>query len=290
MSMSRRPVRLIEAFRTLEGDGFEVRRAVPTADAEAVGPFIFLDHFGPIDLGPGEALGASVHPHAGIETLSLLLEGRMRHMDSIGNTSDMSPGDVQWMRAGRGIVHDENPDEEFKAHGGRLHGVQLWLNMPKAAKLDPPAYRHVARDSFPVVTGSNARARLVMGDASGARGPIETGGAPVLLHASLDPGGAVEFDLPEAAELGLYVMTGSVSAGDVTVEAGRIALLSDGDVLRLESAKGAEALVLGGDPLDAPIVRHGPFVANSVDDMRRTIERYRGGEMGTIATGNQGRA
>ena len=285
MTQSRRPVRLVEAFRTLEGDGFEVRRAVPTAQAEAVGPFIFLDHFGPIDLGPGEALGASAHPHAGIETLSLLLEGRMRHMDSIGNTSVMVPGDVQWMRAGRGIVHDENPDAEFKAKGGRLHGVQLWLNMPKAAKLDPPAYRHVARDSFPVVAGTDAGARLVMGEASGSRGTIETGGAPLLLHVSLGQGGRIAFDLPAAAELGLYVMTGSVSADDVTVEAGRIALLSEGTRLELESGEGAEALVLGGDPLDAAIVRHGPFVANSVDDMRRTIERYRAGEMGTVAAG-----
>src|SRR5215475_15178043 len=119
-----------DAFHTLEGDGFEVRRAIPSRAVEAVGPFIFLDHFGPIEVHPGEAKGASAHPHAGSETLTLLLEGRSVHEDSLGNVSAMGPGEVQWMRAGRGVIHDESPDEALLRSGGRLHGVQLWINMP----------------------------------------------------------------------------------------------------------------------------------------------------------------
>ena len=131
------------AFRTLEGDGFEVRRAIPSRAYEAVGPFIFFDHFGPIEVRPGEAKGASAHPHAGIETLTLLLEGRSVHKDSLGNMSVMQPGEVQWMRAGRGIIHDEGPDAVMRRDGGRNHGVQLWINMPKGHKHDDPMYRHV---------------------------------------------------------------------------------------------------------------------------------------------------
>src|SRR5665213_2546399 len=116
------------AFSTLEGEGFPVRRALPAQGLEAVGPFIFLDQFGPLDLAPGETKGAPAHPHAGIETLTLLLEGRFAHKDSLGNASAMAPGEVQWMRAGRGIVHDEGPDADIRRRGGRVHGVQLWLN------------------------------------------------------------------------------------------------------------------------------------------------------------------
>ena len=137
------------AFHTLEGDGFEVRRAIPSDDFEAIGPFIFLDHFGPIDVKPGEAKGASAHPHAGIETLTLLLDGISWHKDSLGNVSSMRPGEVQWLRAGRGVIHDESPDDEMRRKGGRFHGVQLWINMPKANKHDEPSYRHVRA---PVVT------------------------------------------------------------------------------------------------------------------------------------------
>src|SRR5207248_10902697 len=139
------------AFHTLEGDGFEVRRAIPSSAFQAIGPFIFLDHFGPIEVRPGEAKGASAHPHAGIETLTLLLEGLSVHKDSLGNVSAMGPGEVQWMRAGRGVIHDEAPDEVLLRTGGRVHGVQLWINMPKGGKHAEPAYRHVKADEIPLL-------------------------------------------------------------------------------------------------------------------------------------------
>ncbi len=163
-SNKRQLISIHEAFRTLEGDGFEVRRAIPSNAYEAIGPFIFLDQFGPIDVRPGEAKGASAHPHAGIETLTLLLEGSQTHKDSLGNVSSMRPGEVQWMRAGRGVVHDESPDEQLRREGGHVHGVQLWINMPKGGKHAEPAYRHVKASEIPTVTADEGR---VVGAARG---------------------------------------------------------------------------------------------------------------------------
>jgi len=271
------------AFRTLEGDGFEVRRALPSAQAEAIGPMIFLDHFGPITVGPGQALGASAHPHTGIETLSLLLEGRFEHKDSLGNHSAMGPGDVQWMRAGRGIVHDEGPDADFKATGGTIHGIQLWLNMPSGTKLDAPAYRHIAQADIPVLEGIGGRARLVAGQVGGQVGPLLTHGNPLVIHASLQDSGSLAFDVPDARELAAYVMTGAVAFdGGEPVAAGHLVVLSPRGAVQMAASAPAEVLLIGGDPLDAPIVRHGPFVTNSTEDMQHAIRRYQAGEMGRI--------
>ena len=176
LARERKIATLHAAFHTIEGDGFEVRRAIPSSTFEAIGPFIFLDHFGPIEVRPGEAKGASAHPHAGIETLSLLLEGRTVHKDSLGNVSRMGPGEVQWMRAGRGVIHDESPDEILRRAGGHLHGVQLWINMPKGAKHTEPAYRHVTAQEIPLLPHETGTVRLVAGRVGDVTGPVRTHG------------------------------------------------------------------------------------------------------------------
>ena len=216
------------ARRTLEGDGFEVRRAIPSDAFEAIGPFIFLDHFGPIVVKPGEAKGASAHPHAGIETLTLLLEGSSQHKDSLGNTSIMRPGEVQWLRAGRGVIHDEAPDENLRRNGGRVHGVQLWINMPKGHKHDAPSYRHVEANEIPFLEhgGRSASLRLIAGRVGDLTGPIATNGAPFVAHATLAAGGDFTLDPEDVDELALYVMTGSVRVGENRIDAGRLGRMS----------------------------------------------------------------
>lgn len=275
------------AFRTLEGDGFEVRRAIPGAGFEAVGPFIFLDHFGPIAVKPGEAKGASAHPHAGIETLTLLLEGRQTHKDSLGNVSSMRAGEAQWMRAGRGIVHDESPDEVMRRDGGPLHGVQLWLNLPRGHKHDDPVYRHVKAEEVPVLTSADghAKARLFAGQIDDLQGPIESFGAPFVTQVSFSGAGQITLAMGSAQELGLYVMTGGVrlEADGPILEPGRIARLGEGDAVTLFAEAGTEALLVGGAPLDAPIMRHGPFVMNRIDELERAVRDYHAGRMGRIA-------
>jgi redox-sensitive bicupin YhaK (pirin superfamily) len=277
-----------EAFRTLEGDGFEVRRAIPSNAYEAIGPFIFLDQSGPIDVRPGEAKGASAHPHAGIETLTLLLEGSQRHKDSLGNTSAMRPGEVQWMRAGRGVIHDEGPDEAMRRNGGHVHGVQLWINMPKGEKHAEPSYRHVQASEIPTLQSGDGsvRTRLVAGALGDLAGPIATSGNPFVVHASLKAGAETELETGSAAELAVYVMVGAVSIGGGSdrVAAGQLARLSAGEVVALVAAEDSEVLLIGGDPLDAPILRHGPFVMNSIAELERAVRDYHAGRMGHIDT------
>ena len=269
------------AFRTLEGDGFEVRRAIPSKSYEAIGPFIFLDHFGPIEFLPGEAKGASAHPHAGIETLTLLLEGRSIHKDSLGNMSVMQPGEVQWMRAGRGIIHDEGPNAEIQRTGGRNHGIQLWLNMPKGRKHDDPAYRHFTAGEIPVVLGDKASARIVAGHVNEVTGPLESFGSPVVIHASLKAGGRITLET-NARELALYTMTGAAVIAGQVVSPGELVRFGDGDSVTLTTDQDSEILLVGGDPLDAPIVRHGPFVMNTIDELERAVRDYYAGRMGHI--------
>jgi quercetin 2,3-dioxygenase len=280
---TRRPLSTHLAFHTFEGDGFEVRRAIPSNAYEAIGHFIFLDHFGPIDVRPGEAKGAPTHPHAGIETLTLLLEGRSVHKDSLGNESVMQPGEVQWMRAGRGVIHDEGPDAEMLRDGGRTHGIQLWLNMPKGHKQDAPAYRHFQSAEIPRVEGTNGFLRLVSGRSGALQGPLDTFGNPFVAHVSLTAGGDITFDAPSPRELAAFVLTGSARIGGQVVAAGYLARLGEGESVELSSEDNSEILVIGGDPLDAPILRHGPFVMNSVREMEDTIRDYRAGKMGQIS-------
>lgn len=270
------------AHRTLEGDGIEVRRALPSRTHEAIGPFIFLDHFGPISVAPGEAKGASAHPHAGIETLSLLLEGSIRHKDSIGNESVMGPGEVQWMRAGRGVIHDESPEAAFLRDGGQVHGVQLWVNMPRGEKHADPAYRHVTRDEIPLLAHPTGTIRLVAGRVGEHAGPVETTGHPFVVHASMPEGASLDLDTGDADELAIYVLTGAVTLGSATIEAGFIAPLSPGDRLRLEAEPGTDLILVGGDSLDAPIVRHGPFVMNTITELEQAVRDYQAGRMGRI--------
>lgn len=270
------------ALHTLEGDGFEVRRAIPSRAFEAIGPFIFLDHFGPIEVRPGEAKGASAHPHAGIETLTLLLEGRSVHKDSLGNVSAMGPGEVQWMRAGRGVIHDESPDEVVRRAGGHLHGVQLWINMPRGAKHAEPGYRHVKADEIPLLSQENGRLRLVAGRVGDITGPVRTSGDPFVVHASLGAGGALHMDASNPRELALYLMTGRVAIAGEAVEPGQLARLTSGDTVEVAADEDGELLLVGGDPLDAPIVRHGPFVMNTIAELEQAVRDYHAGRMGQI--------
>ncbi len=270
------------AFRTLEGDGFEVRRAIPSKGYDAVGPFIFLDHFGPLEVLPGEAKGASAHPHAGIETLTLLLEGRSIHKDSLGNASVMRPGEVQWMRAGRGIIHDEGPDAVMLKKGGHNHGIQLWLNLPKGHKHDAPAYRHFTATDIPVVSGDKASARIVAGRSHDVTGPLDSFGQPYVAHVTLQTGGTITLDTAAADDLALYVMTGNATVAGHRIEPGELVRFTSGDTVTLNSDQDSEGLLVGGDPLDAPIVRHGPFVMNTIDELEGAVRDYYAGRMGQI--------
>ncbi len=281
-----RPVaEVLRAPRMLEGEGFEVSRPIPGPGYESVGPFIMLDQFGPVEYGPGEAKGAPEHPHFGFETLTYLLEGRGLHRDSIGNVSTTGPGEAQWMRAGRGIVHDEGADEELKRKGGRSHGVQLWINLPRANKEAEPAYRAISRDMIPEMQVGDAHVRLLAGSLLGKEGPVTTFAKPWLAHVNLPAGGKTLLDVPGGIDLGAYVLLGAGKFGAEAREASAGELVRFGSgvgAVAIEASEALDVLVLGGPGLDAPILRYGPFVASSREQLLKAVRDYQTGKMGLI--------
>ncbi len=187
---SRSVRRVVPSIETLEGAGFLVHRPFPTRTLDHFDPFLLLDEMGPADLGPGEAKGAPDHPHRGFETVTYMLEGHMEHRDSHGNHGKLNPGDVQWMTAGAGVVHSEMPEEEFAARGGRMHGFQLWVNLPARDKMMRPRYQEVAASRIPVARTEDASVtvKVLAGEALGARAVIDTRTPIIYLDCALSPG------------------------------------------------------------------------------------------------------
>ncbi len=274
------------ATHTLEGEGFEVARAIPGPSFQSVGPFIMLDHFGPTDYAPGQAKGAPDHPHFGIETLTYLFEGYGLHRDSLGNVSITGPGEAQWMRAGRGIVHDEGADPAGRRDGGRSHGVQLWINLPRGQREVEPEYRAIRAATIPEFTDGGATIRLLAGRLGDHVGPVTSLAPPWLAHVSLPAGVAVNLPTPAGIDLGAFVVSG---AGHFGAE-GRPAKVDDlvrfaraGAGVAIVAAEGPlDVLVLGGPPVDWPILRYGPFVADSKDELLRAVRDFQTGAMGMI--------
>src|SRR5262245_33200773 len=210
MEKARSVRRVVPSVETLEGAGFLVHRPFPTPALDHFDPFRLLDEMGPMDLGPGEARGAPDHPHRGFETVTYLLSGRMEHGDSRGNRGQLTPGDVQWMTAGSGVVHSEMPEADFAAKGGRMHGFQLWVNLPKKDKMMAPRYQEIPPSKIPVGRSSDGRvtARVIAGEALGERAVIDTRTPIVYLDLTLAPGAAHTQPLPEDFNAFAYVVEG----------------------------------------------------------------------------------
>jgi quercetin 2,3-dioxygenase len=291
MTQQRSVTKVVPATRTVEGGGFVVRRTFPTARLDMVDPFLLLDHMGPQDYGPGEAVGAPDHPHRGFETVTYMLEGAFEHQDSSGGGGYLGPGDVQWMTAGAGIVHSELPAERIRREGGRVHGLQLWVNLPRADKMSPPRYQEIKADEIPVTEPvPGARVKVVAGDVFGVRGPVETHSPIVYLHVTLQPGASVEVPIPPGHQAFSYVIRGRgrFSAEQTAASESQLVLFAgdEGDV-RIEASDDADvaldALVISGVPLREPVARYGPFVMNSRDELVQAFDDYQSGAMGRIA-------
>jgi len=263
---------------------FTVRRALPFRERHSVGPWVFLDHFGPFRVkASGDGVGA--HPHAGIETVTYLLSGRQEHRDSAGHTGIVGAGGAQWMTAGRGIVHAEHPrpqaEEQFT-----LHGLQLWTSLPRALKLSEPRYQNIDAASIAEVQGKGVRTRVIAGELDGVKGPAATLMPTFLWHVRIEAGSAFEAPIGEGFEAGVYVIDGTAVIGDGTRAAsGELAVLAGGEgrlSIRNAGDKPLDAMVLGGAPAEGPLVFHGPFVMNSVDQVRAAEIAYRTGRMGHL--------
>lgn len=290
-STERTVARVTTAIRTLEGAGFEVRRPFPNPVLDHLDPFLLLDEMGPCELGPGEAKGAPDHPHRGFETVTYVLAGRLEHKDSQGNAGRLGPGDVQWMTAGAGVVHSEMPEAEFARRGGRLHGFQLWVNLPRRDKMMRPRYQEVPGARVPIASADGGRVavRVLAGDAIGARAVIDTRTPIFYLHYTLAPGARMVQAVPQGYNAFAYVFAGRGVAGrtDRAVADGQMAIFGrEGDAVSLAAAADGngrlEALVIAGEPLDEPVARYGPFVMNTEEEIVQAIADFRAGRMGAI--------
>jgi redox-sensitive bicupin YhaK (pirin superfamily) len=289
-AMTRSVVQLVTSHRQREGGGFLVRRPFPTRGLDGVDPFLMLDELGPVDYAPGEAVGAPDHPHRGFETVTYVLAGESEHADSAGHRGVLGPGDVQWMTAGRGIVHSELPSRKLRDEGGRMHGFQIWVNLPAADKMMAPRYQEIAAASIPKAESADGKARVAVlaGEALGVRAAIDTRTPIVLQHWTLAPGAELVQPLPVDHRGAVYVFGGvaRVGAESVRVGDGQLATLGPGDGVRLAvdpaAERPAELLLLAGRPIAEPVAWWGPFVMNTEAEVRQAIRDYQRGELGAI--------
>jgi redox-sensitive bicupin YhaK (pirin superfamily) len=262
---------------------FTVRRALPDRNRHSVGPWVFLDHFGPFRVTPGKD-GVGAHPHAGIETVTYILSGRQEHRDSAGHTGIVAAGGAQWMTAGRGVVHAETP-KPLEPAEHTLHGIQLWSTLPRLLKQTAPRYQNLAADAVPSAELEGTVLRVIGGELSGLAGPAETLMPLVLAHATLAPGASFAAQVEPTFEMAAYVIAGTGRFGESRASAGELVLWEEGGRaigLANDGESPLEVLILGGAPAEGPLVFHGPFVMNNVEQVRAAEVAYRTGRMGTL--------
>jgi redox-sensitive bicupin YhaK (pirin superfamily) len=282
---------IVNSIETLEGGGFLVRRPFPKATFSDFDPFLLLDEMGPIDVAPGEAKGAPDHPHRGFETVSYMLAGDLEHKDSSGHGGRLRAGDVQWMTAGSGVVHAEMPSSEFARTGGRMHGFQLWVNLPRRDKMMKPRYQEIPSSQIPKATSADGlvNVSVIAGEAMGVNAVIETRTPIIYLHYKIAPGGVAVQPVPSAYNAFAYVVDGEGLFGaeaERAVDGQMVLFTQDGDEVRIENPADAKAtlevLLIAGVPLNEPVARYGPFVMNTEAEIRQAFEDYQHGRMGAI--------
>lgn len=282
---------IVNSIETLEGGGFLVRRPFPKPAFSDFDPFLLLDEMGPMEVAPGEARGAPDHPHRGFETVTYMLSGEMEHKDSSGHAGRLRAGDVQWMTAGAGVVHSEMPSREFQRTGGRMHGFQLWVNLPRTDKMARPRYQEIPSSQIPKAISADGRVtvRVIAGEAMGEKAVIETRTPIIYLHYSIKPAGSVRQQVPRDFNAFAYLVDGEGLFGEErerAVDGQMVVFAADGDGVRIENPVGSKAtlevLLIAGVPLNEPIARYGPFVMNTEAEIHQAFEDYREGRMGAI--------
>ena len=285
--------RLTTAPSGYEGEGFPVRRAFAGVDLRALDPFIHLDQMGEVDYAPGEPKGTPWHPHRGFETVTYMIDGTMDHQDSLGGGGTITNGDTQWMTAGGGILHIEAPPEKLVTSGGLFHGLQLWVNLPRAAKMIAPKYQDIrGRESALLTTpDGGSLIRVIAGEVAGHAGPGSTFTPINLAHVTLQPG--AQLDLPWQPDYNalVYVLAGRGTVGveQRPIQIGQLASHGAGDSIRVSADKtqdtnipAMELFILGGRPIREPVAHYGPFVMNTREELMQAFEDYQKGRLGVI--------
>ncbi len=271
------------------GDGFPVRNLFPSNGVEQeISPFLMLDYAGPLEFTPSaKRRGVGEHPHRGFETVTIAYQGAVGHRDSAGNSGVIYPGDVQWMTAASGVVHEELHAEKFSRAGGVFEMVQLWVNLPKADKMSKPRYQAITKEQIPVIPlAGGGHVRVIAGELEGRKGPALTFTPVNLLDVILKSGERYELALPEGHNAGLVLRQGHVTVNGTEVLQGeaQIATLSqEGGSVTLEAKVDTSLLVLSGEPIDEPVASYGPFVMNTKAELMQAVDDYRAGKMGHLS-------
>jgi quercetin 2,3-dioxygenase len=271
-----------------EGEGFPVRRAFAGVDLPRLDPFVHMDQMGEVNYAPGEPKGTPWHPHRGFETVTYIIDGTFRHQDSNGGGGLITDGDTQWMTAGGGLLHIEEPPEELVVSGGLFHGIQLWVNLPGRLKMTPPRYQDIRAGQVGLLSSADGGAllRVIAGSLGGHEGPGVTHTPITLVHATVSPGAQVRLPWqPGFNGLG-YVLAGSGTAGAEKrpVRMGQLAVFGAGGVMTFGAGprEQMDILLLGGQPIREPVAAYGPFVMNTRAELVQAFEDFQAGRLGTI--------
>ena len=269
------------------GDGFPVRSLFSYHEGDDFDPFLLLDYGGPYEFAPTEEKrGVGEHPHRGFETVTIVYQGELEHRDSSGSAGVIGPGDVQWMTAASGVVHEEFHSRRFAKEGGTLEMVQLWVNLPAKDKMTPPKYQGILDAEVPRVglAGEAGTARVIAGDFQGTRGAASTFTPINVWDLQLIAEAEWTLEIPERHTSLLVVPLGTIEVGGESVGSGELVLLGrEGTRVSLHSVAASRVLVLTGEPLEEPVVGQGPFVMNSRDEIRQAIHDYQSGRMGHLS-------
>ena len=281
IDMKRAVERIIHAPKVSMG-AMSLRQPLPIAGLQQLSPFILLHHFDFV-MEPGHNIfDVPAHPHRGFSPITYIFEGAVEHQDSLGNTKVIADNEVQWITAGRGLIHSEKAGKEFAEKGGRFQGVQLWINLPRSQKMQTPSYQPLTSDEIVLIKKDKAELRLVSGNYEGRKGPARSDVFTAMMR--MQAGGEFPFDFPETENVAIYVLEGDVLINEVA-EARQNDLVifkrSRGTV-GVKAVAGSKLLVLAGEPIDEPLVTHGPFVMNSQTEILEAMKDYQDGKMGFL--------
>ncbi len=263
------------------GDGFSVRRALPSAQSRMVGPFVFFDHFGPVVFRSGTGIDVRPHPHIGLATVTYLFNGEIMHRDSLGTAVPIRPGEVNWMTAGRGIVHSERTGTERRATGDNLHGLQMWVALPAAKEEIAPAFAHYAVEQFPTVRDNGKSVRVVVGSLYGARSPVATTSETIFADATLKAGSTLPLDA-DHEERAIYVLDGEIDIAGDHFGADRLLVFKPGDRITVTAVTDTHLAICGGATLDGPRHIWWNFVSSRKERIDQAKAEWAAGHFGKV--------
>jgi len=259
---------------------FTVRRALPDKRRQRVGPFVFFDHMGPAEFPPGTGVNVRSHPHIGLATITFLFEGEILHRDSLGYVQAIRPGEINWMTAGKGIVHSEKVSPEILASGQKLHGLQTWVALPIEHEETEPRFEHYPADGIPVLEQAGATITVVIGTAYGKTSPVQAASETLYVEIKLEPGASIK--LPDAEELGVYVVSGNIELDGQAITDGVLAVLKNGASASAGSSGGAHLMICGGDTLEGERVVWWNFVSSSRERLEQAKRDWKQGQFDDV--------